>query len=128
MNDTTGVDLISKTAGSKSFFAIVEYEHKEAAISAEGTARAIPMTILISDSAVKIQNSFTVTSSHSLMTVSKGVGNIRELLMIQAAIHHNVSQNADIPARVANFLRIFILYPNILSSGKEPPTDAGVQL
>ena len=109
MKDTTGVDFISKTAGSKSFCAIFEYEHTADIMNAVGIAMRIPVIILTRDKVVKVQNSFISISSHSRFKVSIGVGKINGLLTAKAPIYHKADQNAMMPAMTAIFLKSFML-------------------
>ena len=97
-------------------------------ITAAGIAIIIPVIILKRDLAVKIQKLFVVVSSQSRMSVFLGSGKIKGLLMIAVTVYHNRIQKAAIPMPIAVFLSKLFIYPNILSSGIAPPTEAGVQL
>ena len=108
INDTTGVDFISVTAGEKSIFTAFEREHIPASNHEDGMAITIPMTILKSESPVKIQNLRTVESSNSLIMVSMGEGSMSGLAINIDAICHKAAQNRATPSDSAAFFSAFI--------------------
>jgi hypothetical protein len=108
INETTGTDFISVTAGEKSASAIFEEEQIHAKSAEKGIAAIIPTITRKIDAPTVFQKSGSSDSSASLARVASGEGNISGLPTAIEAQSHKSSQKAAAASARAVFLRAFI--------------------